>query len=99
MGSAAGYTCADCGYDFEAVDDFSFGFSGDVVTPVVCPEHGLVNTGTGINVARGQWHPETERKKKFPCRECGAMAPRWNRATCPKCGGEHLATTTQIMWD
>ncbi|HEY1840264.1 MAG TPA: hypothetical protein VGG53_08585 [Mycobacterium sp.] len=60
MGSAAGYTCSACGYRADGVvDDFSFGFRGDVMAAVVCAEHGLVSADTGINVMDGDMpaHP------------------------------------------
>ena len=53
MGTAAEYRCEDCGHQFGASEDFSYGFLGEVVTPVVCVEHGLGDADTGINVARG----------------------------------------------
>src|SRR5262245_13443565 len=98
MGRAAGYTCAECGYRAEFVaDDFSYGFSGDVVTPVVCAEHGIISANTGINVIHGGL--PAHRKRKFPCPECGVLSPRWNRKSCPKCGSDRIESDTVIMWD
>ena len=34
MGTAAEYRCQDCGHQFGAGVDFSYGFLGEVVTPV-----------------------------------------------------------------
>lgn len=47
MGGASGYRRAVCGHRAEYVtDDFSFGFSGDVVTPVPCVQHGIVSAAS-----------------------------------------------------
>ena len=34
MATAAEYRCGDCGYQFSASENFSYGFLGEVVTPV-----------------------------------------------------------------
>lgn len=100
MGTAAEYRCDYCGHQFIGTEDFSFGFSGDVVTPVVCGEHGLCSGDTGINVARGdQITAEVRAKTEFPCEECRVESPRWDRRSCPACGGERLSFAGQIMWD
>jgi predicted RNA-binding Zn-ribbon protein involved in translation (DUF1610 family) len=100
MGTANSYRCEDCRHDFSASEDFSFGFSGDVVTPVVCARHGLVEADTGINVARGDAiSSAVKAKAAFPCPKCGADSPRWDRRSCPRCGGRHLDFAGQIMWD
>lgn len=100
MGTAAEFRCDDCGHQFSASEDFSFGFSGDVVTPVVCRAHGINEADTGINVAAGgRIGPEVRAKQTFPCRVCGVESPRWDHESCPKCGGEHLDFVAQIMWD
>ncbi|MCH9669011.1 MAG: hypothetical protein K0U80_14300 [Actinomycetia bacterium] len=100
MGTAAEYRCAHCGYQFSATEDWSFGFSGAVVTPIVCSEHGLAQADTGINVAAGgRIGPETTGKTRYPCPKCGADSPRWDRESCPKCGGERLVLSAEIIWD
>lgn len=100
MGTAAEYRCAGCGYQFMATEDWSCGFSGEVQTPIVCGEHGIGGADTGINVATGgHIGPETTGKTTFPCPKCGANSPRWDRESCPKCGGQRLVFVSQIMWD
>lgn len=100
MGMAWEYRCADCGRQFSATEDFSFGFSGDVVTPIVCMVHGLTAGDTGINLAAGgDLGPEVIAKQSFPCSACGSESPRWDRKSCPSCGCERLDFVGQIMWD
>ena len=100
MGTSAEYRFEDCGHQFSASEDFSYGFLGEVVTPVVCGEHGLHDAETGINVARGE--PITlvdVATTEYPCPSCGVPSPRWDGRSCPKCGGTRLAFVGQIMWD
>lgn len=101
MGSAADYLCTACGYRAERVTANSdFGFSGIVVTPVVCAQHGIMSADTGMNVMDGG--PSRRRKRKFPCPECGALSPRWDRRTCPECGQTSMGvdpTGPLIDWD
>jgi hypothetical protein len=99
MGTTHGYGCRLCGHHFRASDAFSYGFLGEVVTPVVCPEHGLVSAEAGFNVRDGEWRPEIARKRKFPCPECGVKAPRWNGKTCPNCASEQVEVRQVIQWD
>ena len=100
MGIAAEYRCEDCGHQFGASKDFSFGFLGEVVTPVVCVEHGLGGAETGINVARGDKITSADRAKtEYPCPRCAVPSPRWDRRSCPKCGGSRLDWLGQILWD
>ena len=100
MGTATEYRCEDCGHQFSASEDFSYGFLGDVVTPVVCGRHGLHDAETGINVARGE--PITlvdVGQAEYPCPSCGVPSPRWDGRSCPTCGGRQLAFVGQILWD
>ena len=98
MGSAAGYQCEACGYEFEAAEDFSFGMSGEVGTPVVCPTHGVGSADTGVNMMRGEEvTPEIAQRTQFPCPECGKEAPRWDRQTCPNCGGKWLPAGEEVL--
>jgi DNA-directed RNA polymerase subunit RPC12/RpoP len=101
MGHAADYWCTACGHQAENVtDNFSFGFSGVVVTPVVCTEHGIVTADTGMN-ARDDG-PLTHTEREFSCPMCGAMSPRWDRTTCPECGQKCMSVDPNgrdIMWD
>ena len=100
MGTANSYICGVCRHEFSASEDFSFGFSGDVVTPVVCARHGVVEADTGINIARGDVITAVDKAKPaFPCPECGKDSPRWDRRSCPQCGGRNLDVADQIMWD
>ena len=100
MGTAAQYRCEDCEHQFSASEDFSYGFLGEVVTPVVCGEHGLHDAETGINVARGEPITlEDVAKPEYPCPLCGVPSPRWDGRTCPICGGRQLAFVGQILWD
>jgi predicted RNA-binding Zn-ribbon protein involved in translation (DUF1610 family) len=101
MGHAADYRCTACGHQAKSVtDSFSFGFSGVVVTPIVCVEHGIVSADTGMNVRAGE--PLTRGNRRFACPECGAMSARWDRTTCPKCGQNRMTVDPNgrdIMWD
>ena len=100
MGISVQYRCEDCEHQFSASEDFSCGFLGDVVTPVVCGEHGLHDAETGINVARGEPITlEDVAKAEYPCPSCGVPSPRWDGRTCPECGGRQLAFVGQILWD
>ena len=100
MGTAAEYRCEDCEHQFSASEDFSYGFLGEVVTPVVCGDHGIYDADTGINVASGGKITSADiAKAAYPCPECGVPSPRWDRRSCPKCGGSRLAFVGQILWD
>ena len=100
MGTAMEYRCEDCRYQFSASEDFSYGFLGEVATPVVCGEHGLGDADTGISVTRGDEITSTDRAKaEYPCPRCGVSSPRWDRRSCPKCGGSRLDWLGQILWD
>lgn len=89
MGQAADYGCPECGYRAEfVVEDFSCGFSGDVLTPVVCTEHGIISADTGVNVRDGEFPARPN--QAFPCPECRAISPRWDRRFCPKCGSDRI---------
>lgn len=99
MGTTEGYRREGCGYSFGAVGDFSCGFLGVVITPVVCPERGLVTAEVGANAVHGEWLPEVNPKRKFPFPQCAEMAPRWNRKSSPKCSGPDLFTTSILIWD
>jgi hypothetical protein len=71
-----------------------------VVTPIVCVEHGLGGAETGINVARGDKITSADRAKtEYPCPRCAVPSPRWDRRSCPKCGGSRLDWLGQILWD
>jgi rRNA maturation endonuclease Nob1 len=98
MGSAAGYVCAQCGHraDF-VVDNYSFGFSGDVMVAAVCSEHNIVSARTGENVATGAIadHPQ----HNFMCPECGTICLVWDRKTCPSCGGQRMEPRSHIEFD
>ena len=42
--------CSNCQYEASFVTaDFDYGFMGKVTTPVVCPEHGIVQADTGLS--------------------------------------------------
>ena len=100
MGKACEYRCSECGHQFSATEDFSCGFSGDVATPVVCRLHGLTSGETGVNLAAGgELTPALIAKQSFPCPDCGEESPRWDRKSCPGCGGQRLDFVGQIMWD
>jgi endogenous inhibitor of DNA gyrase (YacG/DUF329 family) len=101
MGIAGTYTCPHCGYSAEWVTaDFDCGFSGDVVTPVVCAEHGIRGARTGLKAWDDGWREAT--RESYPCPECRAESPRWDRRTCPACGrrgAENEGWAPGIMWD
>ena len=88
-----------CGHHFTAEEDFSFGMSGEVSTPVVCPTHGLDSADTGVNMMVGELTPEITGQRQFPCPECGKEVPRWDRKSCPKCGSERLEQGSEILFD
>lgn len=100
MGMASRYRCGDCGHEFTAGEEFSFGFLGVVVTPIVCKTHGLVDADTGVNVAAGEEiRQEVMTKADYPCPECGVQCPRWDQRSCPNCSNAHLEFVGQILWD
>lgn len=98
VGLAAGYACPQCGYCANfVVDDFSVGFSGDVMVAVVCAEHGVVSTNTGINVLDGDMPARST--QQFACPECDVICPLWDRKTCPTCASDRIEQTSYINWD
>ena len=99
IGSAFDYGCEVCGHQFRAEEDFSFGMSGKVSTPVVCPKHGLKSADTGVNMMGGELTPEISEQRQFPCPKCGKEVPRWDRKSCPKCGSERLEHGDEILFD
>jgi rubrerythrin len=102
MGSAGTYTCMNCGHTAEWVTaDFDCGMMGDVVTPVVCREHGLRSADTGLS-ARLDPDWAERREREYPCPECGGPSPLWDRRTCPACGhrgAENDGWFPGIDWD
>ena len=102
MGSAGTYTCMSCGYTAEWVTaDFDCGFSGDVVTPIACPEHGLVQVDTGLS-ARDDRSWAEHKRDRYPCPACGEERRVWDRRTCPLCGNvaaENEGWFPGIDWD
>jgi len=101
MGGACGYLCENCGYRAEYVtDDFDYGFMGVVITPVVCPDHGVQNADTGLRA----WDDgrEGRRRDSYPCPECHQERSLWDRRTCPKCGLPKIVEDPSvglINWD
>ena len=102
MGISGTYTCPECGHATEEVTaDFDHGMSGEVVTPVVCAEHGLQTAETGL-CARDDPEWTSRRANVYPCPECGAPAPLWDRRTCPHCGrmgAEDEGWVVDMCWD
>jgi ribosomal protein L37AE/L43A len=98
MGTAWNYTCESCGYEANFVtDDFDCGFTGKVVTPISCPEHGVQTADTGMDYSRDI---VSVRADAYPCPECNTMRPRWDRKTCPMCGASTMRQTDDIIcWD
>lgn len=99
MGTAEGYLCEVCRHEFTATEANSYGLLGEVCTPVVCPDHGLVSVNVGLNLVRGEGKSAVLRKQEFPCPECGVLAPRWNGRCCPKCGSDRVSVNAIICWD
>lgn len=101
MGSAQDFKCSNCGAVAHHVsEDFDFGFSGDVTTPVVCPEHGIVQAATELRAWDEGW--ESNKAEHYPCPECGTMAELWDRKTCPTCKRPTMGSDPEgfsIMWD
>lgn len=97
MGITRRYKCSNCGHEFEAVDDFDCGMSGHVVTPVVCAKHGIADAETGTMA----WDDDGIMRSRgtFPCPECGTESPRWDRLSCPQCGGKTSVTGRFTVWD
>ncbi len=76
MGTAHQYLCGNCGHRFTASEDFDYGFLGEVITPVVCAEHGISEAEVGVNLACGdEMTPEILAKQSFPRRTCGKESP------------------------
>ena len=100
MGSMQDYRCTNCGYEATASEDFAFGFTGEVITPVVCATHGLVIGETGLNAQQRGW--KSKRRKSYPCSVCGRSSARWDRRTCPACGQPTMDVNPEggiTMWD
>jgi hypothetical protein len=101
MGSAATYTCQNCGYTAEWVTaDFDCGFSGDVVTPIACPKDGIRQAMTGLKAWDDDWRDR--RRDSYECPECHEERPLWDRKTCPLCGQSTMdgnESNVIIMWD
>lgn len=100
MGLAEYFLCGDCGHRFLAGEDFGYGMIGEVHTPVVCAEHGLISAPVGVNLVAGdRIEPVTLERPTFPCPMRGKDSPRWNGKSCPKCGGERLGNDGIILSD
>jgi hypothetical protein len=101
MGSAADYVCESCGYRARAVTrDFDYGFSADVVTPVVCHKHGIVSALTGLKAWDEGW--TSHRRDEYPCPHCGCLSATWDRCTCPDCGQKTMGVDPHgitTLWD
>jgi hypothetical protein len=102
MGEARDYLCESCGYEARRVTgDFDCGFSGVVVTPVACPEHGVVTADTGLN-RRDDPGCDERWRDSYPCPECGRDCPLWDRVTCPTCGAPGMVVNPDgdmLLWD
>ena len=98
MGTVEDFRCVDCGHEFTASGDFNYGRLGEVYTPVVCPDHGLNSASVGINLAKGERLPG-EPELAYPCPVCRVLAPRWDRKSCPRCGGGHFEVSAIFMSD
>jgi hypothetical protein len=82
------------------MQSFDFGFTGDVVTPVLCEEHGIVEADTGLKAWDDGW--ASQKRDAYPCPECGAASPVWDRRTCPNCGKKSMRIDWDagpLMWD
>ncbi|HEX7323253.1 MAG TPA: hypothetical protein VF299_10040 [Mycobacterium sp.] len=104
MGSASNYVCTDCGCVAECVTaDFDYGFTGDVVTPLLCATDGIASARTGLNAMKVESGADATRSSRmFPCPVCDAMSPRWDRKTCPECGHKTMIvdpSSGEILWD
>jgi hypothetical protein len=100
MGLLHDYVCDGCGHRFTATTDLDSGWSGDVVTPVVCSEHGIGSADVGINLAmREKITSEIQDRPRFPCPTCGVESLRWDRKSCPQCGAERLNSWRMMCWD
>ena len=101
MGSATDDMCSNCQYEASFVTaDFDYGFMGKVTTPVVCPEHGIVQADTGLSTREEGW--QAERRQSYPCPTCARESPLWDRTTCPRCGQPAMGfppTRRLINWD
>lgn len=101
MGCSQDYLCKNCGYEAELVSEtFDYGFSGDVVTPVVCPSHRIQQADTGLCAQDEDWW--SRRLEAYPCPVCRQDSPLWDHRTCPKCGHASMAVNPLgglMMWD
>ena len=101
MGSARDYLCESCGHEAKWVTaDFDYGFSGDVTTPAVCPEHGVQQADTGLKAWDEGW--KGRQRDSYPCPECHQDRPLRDRATCPKCGQPKMVVNpagAMTCWD
>ncbi|MGV9479368.1 hypothetical protein [Gordonia aichiensis] len=103
MGHASSYICGECDFRAEFVSgDFDFGFSGVIVTPVVCARHGVVSADTGLNAQDGDRVDDATRAARFPCPDCNRPCEQWDRLTCPRCSHQSMRedlSGPQILWD
>lgn len=99
MGSARDWLCTACGERARDVCEVGdCGMDMRVVTPVVCPQHGIVWGDTGT-----AWGAENvEPSAAYPCPLCGRVAPQWDHVTCPSCGSRSMVPDPEggaMMWD
>jgi hypothetical protein len=95
MGLMYDYTCSNCGYKAERVGEGTGWFN--VLTPVVCPEDGIVSASTNLG-PNGQ---EEAPRGPHLCPKCGRPSPPWGFQECPRCGKSTMEVDpdSQIHFD
>lgn len=100
MGTLLSYSCGNCGRHVEHVsEDFDYGFSGEVVVPILCEEHGVRQVQTGLNARAEDWRDHA--LSTYPCPRCRRESPLWDHRTCPRCGERRVEADPGdlILWD
>ena len=99
MGRLFRFNCNACGKKFSAEKGITAGLSGDAYAIVVCAEHGIGGADTGVNLNKGGDRESLQKRKTFPCRQCGTESPVWDQKACPECGSEALSENGYIRYD
>ena len=88
--------CLSCGYETEVYDGRGLFQQG--IIPMECLDcHTVQNIVVGGII--GEVAPSFSSEAGRLCPKCSSMnILRWNRHTCPKCGGEMVADGKDEFW-
>ena len=96
MSKNRGMRCVACGYETE-IDEGRGLFQQEII-PMECLDcHTVQNIVVGGII--GEVAPSFNSEAGRLCPKCSSMnILRWNRHTCPKCGGEMVPTGKTEFW-